>query len=168
MTAVRSLIFLIVAPGLAAIYVPIYVLSEGPRIIPQELAFLAIPLWASGAAVIIACFWEFLARGQGTPAPIDPPRRLVVSGMYRYVRNPIYVGLLLALGGHLLWFGTAALLYYLIGAFVVAHTFVILYEEPTLKRRFGAAYEEYLRTVPRWIPRLGMGETGGPSASRTV
>ena len=168
MTALRSLLFLLVAPGAAAFYVPVYVLSHGPRIIPQALAILAIPLWAAGAAIILACYWEFLVRGKGTPAPIDPPRTLVISGLYRYVRNPIYVGLLLALAGHFSWFGTASLAFYSVGAFVAVHMFVILYEEPTLKRRFGAAYEEYLRTVPRWIPRLGMGETGGPSASRTV
>ena len=155
MTALRSLLFLIVAPGAAAFYVPVYVLSHGPRIIPPALALLAIPFWAAGAAIILACFWEFLVRGKGTPAPIDPPRTLVVSGLYRHVRNPIYVGLLLALGGHFLWFGTASLAFYTVGAFVAAHTFVILYEEPALKRRFGAAYEEYLLTVPRWIPRVG-------------
>jgi len=95
-----------------------------------------------------------VARGHGTPAPIDPPKELVVSGLYRYVRNPMYVGVLLILLGHFLWFKTAWMIAYAAFAFLVVHTFVTLYEEPTLKNKFGAAYERYLQKVPRWIPRL--------------
>ena len=104
--------------------------------------------------MLIWCFWDFLAKGKGTPAPIDPPRELVVSGLYKYVRNPMYVGVLLVIIGHFLWFGFWALLIYAMFVFLAFGSFVIFYEEPNLKRRFGAAYEEYLRRVPRWIPRI--------------
>jgi protein-S-isoprenylcysteine O-methyltransferase Ste14 len=100
------------------------------------------------------CFWGFTFRGRGTPLPADPPKELVMTGPYHYVRNPIYVGVMLIFLGHFLWFGYWALLMYMVFAFLVAHVFIILYEEPTLKRKFGVAYEEYLKHVPRWIPRF--------------
>ena len=99
-------------------------------------------------------FWNFLAEGRGTPAPIDPPKELISVGFYRYVRNPMYVGVILILIGHFLWFGFWWLLIYTALAFLIVHLFVTRYEEPTLKRKFGAAYEDYLKNVPRWIPRL--------------
>ena len=85
--------------------------------------------------------------------PSDPPQELVVTGFYRYVRNPIYVGVLLIFLGHFLWFGYWALLLYALVAFIAVHLFIVLYEEPTLKKKFGTAYENYLMDVPRWIPR---------------
>jgi protein-S-isoprenylcysteine O-methyltransferase Ste14 len=93
-------------------------------------------------------------QGQGTPAPIDPPRQLVAVGFYRYVRNPMYVGILAMIVGHFLWFGYWNLLLYTVLVFLAFHTFVTYYEEPTLKRKFGPTYEDYLRKVPRWIPRF--------------
>jgi protein-S-isoprenylcysteine O-methyltransferase Ste14 len=93
-------------------------------------------------------------QGRGTPLPADPPRKLIISGFYRYVRNPIYVGVLLIFLGHFLWFGYWALLMYAIVSFLGVHAFVVLYEEPTLKRKFGPSYEDYLKRVPRWIPKL--------------
>ena len=104
--------------------------------------------------MVLWCFWDFLVKGKGTPAPIDPPKELVVSGLYNYVRNPMYVGVELMLIGHFLWFGFWNLLVYAAFFFAAFYIFVLLYEEPTLKKKFGAAYEEYLKRVPRWIPRL--------------
>jgi protein-S-isoprenylcysteine O-methyltransferase Ste14 len=109
-----------------------------------------------GFAVAIRCIWDFGWTGHGTPAPFAPPQRLVIAGFYRYVRNPMYVGFFV--GWLSLWvvFGRAnqgALTVALV-AFAVAALFVRLYEEPTLRRTFGADYEEYCRNVPRWIPRL--------------
>ncbi|HMD82496.1 MAG TPA: isoprenylcysteine carboxylmethyltransferase family protein, partial [Anaerolineales bacterium] len=86
--------------------------------------------------------------------PIDPPRELVAVGFYRYVRNPMYVGVLAIIIGHFLWFGQWYLLVYAVIVFVAFNTFVTYYEEPTLKRKFGTAYEDYLKQVPRWIPRF--------------
>ena len=86
--------------------------------------------------------------------PTDPPKELVITGFYRYVRNPIYGGVLLIFLGHFLWLGYLSLLLYAVLSFFGVHLFIVGYEEPTLKKKFGAAYEEYLQSVPRWIPRL--------------
>jgi protein-S-isoprenylcysteine O-methyltransferase Ste14 len=109
-----------------------------------------------GFAVAIRCVWDFGWAGHGTPAPFAPPQRLVVAGFYRYVRNPMYVGFFV--GWFSLWviFGRAnraALIVALVAVVGVA-LFVQLYEEPTLRKKFGAEYEEYCRNVPRWMPRM--------------
>ena len=154
MTALKSLLFLILAPGMVAGYIPLVLLTSGPQIETEFLAVLAFPLWLTGGVILLWSFWNFFHEGSGTPAPLDPPKELVAVGFYRYVRNPMYVGIFLILAGHFLWFGYWSLLIYLGIAFVIIHLFVTLYEEPTLKRKFGASYEDYLRRVPRWIPRL--------------
>jgi protein-S-isoprenylcysteine O-methyltransferase Ste14 len=154
MTAYKSLLYLIIEAGLFALYIPLALLRSGPRIETGIVSLLAIPLWLIGSLVVLWSFWDFTFKGRGTPVPIDPPKELVVTGLYRYVRNPIYVGVLAIFLGHFLWFGYWALLIYTVLAFIGVHFFVVLYEEPTLKRKFGAAYEDYLKTVPRWIPRF--------------
>lgn len=154
MTALRSFLFLIVAPGMVAGYIPLALLRQGKQIDAGVFAYLAFPLWLVGGVILLWSFWNFFRQGGGTPAPIDPPKELVATGFYRYVRNPMYVGVLALIFGHFLWFGYWNLLIYASVVFVAFHTFVTLYEEPTLKRKFGASYEEYLKRVPRWIPRL--------------
>jgi protein-S-isoprenylcysteine O-methyltransferase Ste14 len=154
MTAIKSLLFLILAPGMVAGYIPLVLLRRGSPIETGIFGYLAFPLWVMGGIILLWSFWNFLIQGRGTPAPIDPPKELVVAGFYRYVRNPMYVGIFLLLLGHFLWFKSVWLLVYLVIAFVTVHLFVTLYEEPTLKRKFGAAYEKYLKKVPRWIPKF--------------
>ena len=154
MTALKSLLFLIFVPGMVAGYIPLALLCNGPQIETGFLAYLAFPLWAIGVTILLWSFWNFLHEGRGTPAPLDPPKELVAVGFYRYVRNPMYVGVLATILGHFLWFGYWNLLIYAIVVFVAFHTFVTYYEEPHLKKRFGAAYENYLKRVPRWIPRV--------------
>ena len=154
MTALRSLLFFILAPGMVAGLIPLALLRSGPQIQTGFLSYLAFPLWLTGTATLLWCFWDFLVKGRGTPAPIDPPKELVVSGLYNYVRNPMYVGVLLVIVGHFLWFGFWSLLIYAVVVFIAFHSFVTFYEEPNLKTRFGATYEAYLSRVPRWIPRL--------------
>src|SRR6185369_3764790 len=154
MTALKSLLFLVVAPGMVAGYIPLGLLRWGSRIGTGIFATLAFPLWLIGGVILLWSFWNFLNEGRGTPAPIDPPKELVAAGFYRYVRNPMYVGIFAINLGHFLWFGYLNLLTYTFIVFLAFHTFVILYEEPTLRRKFGAAYEEYCKRVPRWIPRL--------------
>lgn len=154
MTALRSLLFLIFVPGMVAGYIPLALLRNGPQLETGFLAYLAFPLWAIGLTILLWSFWNFLHEGRGTPAPLDPPKELVAVGFYRYVRNPMYVGVLATILGHFLWFGYWNLLIYAIVVFVAFHTFVTYYEEPHLKKRFGAAYENYLKRVPRWIPRV--------------
>jgi protein-S-isoprenylcysteine O-methyltransferase Ste14 len=154
MTALKSLFFLIFVPGLFVGYVPFAFLLLGPQISTGIFAYLAFPLWLVGGFAILWCFWDFLVKGRGTPAPIDPPKELVASGLYRFVRNPMYVAVLLMLFGHFLWFGFWSLLIYTAFFFIAFHLFVVGYEEPNLRKRFGAAYEKYLQEVPRWIPRF--------------
>ena len=153
MTAFKSFLFLLAAPGMVAGYLPLALLRKGPQIETGVLAYLAFPLWFIGGSILLWSFWNFLHEGRGTPAPIDPPKELVATGFYRYVRNPMYVAIFLMLLGHFLWFGFLWLIVYLVITFLIVHLFVTLYEEPTLKRKFGASYQEYLRKVPRWIPR---------------
>jgi len=109
-----------------------------------------------GFAVALRCVWDFGWTGRGTPAPIAPPKRLVVVGFYRYVRNPMYVGFFVGWAGLWVVFGRANLVAITVVAAVVVGValFVRLYEEPTLRRMFGAEYEEYCRNVPRWLPRI--------------
>lgn len=154
MTALRSLLFLILAPGMVAGYIPLALLRTGQQAETGVLAYLAVPLWLIGGIILLWSFWNFLKEGRGTPAPVDPPKELVATGFYRYVRNPMYVGVLAVIIGHFLWFAYWNLLIYAIVVFVAFHTFVRYYEEPTLKRKFGAAYEDYLKRVPRWLPRF--------------
>jgi protein-S-isoprenylcysteine O-methyltransferase Ste14 len=154
MTALRSLLFLVLAPGMVAGYFPLALLRNGPRLETGLFVYLAFPLWLVGAVILLWSFWNFLIQGRGTPAPIDPPKELVATGFYRYVRNPMYVGVLAIIIGHFLWFGYWNLLIYAVIVFIAFHLFVVLYEEPTLKRNFGASYEDYLQKVPRWIPRF--------------
>ncbi len=154
MTALRSLLFLILAPGVVAGYIPLVLLRNGPRLETDIFAYLAFPLWLVGGVIVLWSFWNFLRQGRGTPAPIDPPKELVATGFYRYVRNPMYLGILAISIGHFLWFEYWNLLLYAVVVFAAFHLFVVYYEEPTLKRKFGTSYEEYLKKVPRWIPRL--------------
>jgi protein-S-isoprenylcysteine O-methyltransferase Ste14 len=154
MTALRSILFFILAPGMVAGFIPLGLLRTGPHLQTGLFSYLAFPLWIIGIGMLVWCFWDFLDKGKGTPAPIDPPKELVVSGLYNYVRNPMYVGVLLVIIGHFLWFGFWSLLIYTLIVFLGFSSFVIFYEEPNLKQRFGAGYDEYLKRVPRWIPRF--------------
>ncbi len=154
MTVYKSLLYLIFEAGLFALYIPLAFLRTGSRIETGVLSFLAIPLWLIGSLIVLWCFWTFTFQGRGTPDPTDPPKELVVTGPYRYVRNPIYVGVVFIFLGHFLWFGYWRILIYAVLAFIGVHFFVVLYEEPTLKRKFGASYEEYLKHVPRWVPKF--------------
>jgi len=154
MTALKSFLFLVVAPGMVAGYIPLGLLRKGPQIETGILAWLALPLWLIGTIILLWSFWNFLAQGRGTPAPIDPPKELVAVGFYRYTRNPMYVGVLLVIIGHFLWFGFWYLLTYTVFIFFAFNTFVAYYEEPTLRKKFGAAYEDYCQRVPRWILKL--------------
>jgi len=154
MNALKSLLFFILAPGMVAGAIPLALFRTGAQTQTGFLSYLAIPLWLIGTATLLWCFWDFLVKGRGTPAPIDPPKELVVSGLYNFVRNPMYVGVFLVIIGHFLWFGFWNLLSYAVVVSITFHTFVTLYEEPNLKKRFGAAYQDYLRRVPRWIPKF--------------
>jgi protein-S-isoprenylcysteine O-methyltransferase Ste14 len=144
----------LLVPGAVAGCVP-WTIARGDAgplagaVVPGVLGGLLI---AAGWAILLWCTRDFVRRGRGTPAPHDPPRALVTAGLYGVVRNPMYVGVLLAIGGIALRHWSARALLY--GAFVALafHLRVLLYEEPRLARDFGAAWAAYRRAVPRWIP----------------
>ena len=114
----------------------------------------ALVVGAVGAAIALWCVFTFAFAGKGTPAPFDPPRRLVVQGPYRRVRNPMYVGAAVALAAAALYYDSLALLAFTAGFLLVTHLFVLIYEEPALRRTFGEQYDAYCREVRRWLPRL--------------
>lgn len=155
-TAIKSLGFFILAPGMVAGAIPLIFLQMGPRSDLGFFSYLALPFWVFGLVILLWCFWDFLVKGRGTPAPVDPPKHLVVNGLYRFLRNPMYVGVLMLIFGHFLWLGFLSLLIYAGVVFTAFSTFVLFYEEPHLRKTFGAAYEEYCKQVPRWIPRIRM------------
>ena len=158
--ALRSLVWTILLPGMVAGYVPWrYVgLDQATLNWRDPLDLMGLLLVASGALVLVTCIWEFARSGRGTLAPVDPPKHLVVQGLYRYVRNPMYVGVTTILLGELLIARTAAFALYYVCWLVAVNLFIIGYEEPTLRRQFGASYEQYTKTVRRWIPRLPRGQ----------
>jgi protein-S-isoprenylcysteine O-methyltransferase Ste14 len=106
-----------------------------------------------GAWVYVRCAWDFAVVGRGTPMPLDPPRELIARGLYRYVRNPMYLGVISVLIGEALLFESVRLLGYAASVAAGFHLFVVLYEEPALRRQFGDSYRRYRESVPRWIPR---------------
>jgi protein-S-isoprenylcysteine O-methyltransferase Ste14 len=154
MTALKSVLFLIFVAGLGAGYLPLVLLPRVPQVETGMLTYFAFPLWLIGAVIVLWCFADFTFKGHGTPNPIDPPKELVTTGAYRYTRNPIYVATLTIIIGHFLWFKAIWMLIYAAVVFLFFHLFVTLYEEPKLKEKFGAAYENYCKSIPRWLPKL--------------
>jgi protein-S-isoprenylcysteine O-methyltransferase Ste14 len=154
--ALGSLAFLAIAPGVVAVLIPWWLTGwakEEPLPGWTGLRALGWVLVGAGALVLIQAFARFVDEGLGTPAPVAPTRRLVIGGLYRYVRNPMYLAVAATLFGQALIFGQPMLLLYA-GAFLLTvAAFVHWYEEPTLRRQFGPKYEAYLQAVPGWWPR---------------
>lgn len=120
--------------------------------LPASGAIPGVLLMAGGGLVALACIALFVSRGRGTPAPFDAPTEFVASGPYRYVRNPMYVGGLLVLAGFGLYLRSPSVLLMSLLVALIIHLFVVYYEEPTLRAKFGASYEKYCERVKRWIP----------------
>jgi protein-S-isoprenylcysteine O-methyltransferase Ste14 len=153
--ALRSLLWTILLPGFFAGYVPWRYFGlglVGPDVFSPAslLGLLAI---AVGTVLLAACIVEFARSGRGTLSPVDPPRRLVVRGLYRYVRNPMYLSVTTIVLGEALVTRSLALGLYWAIWFLAANLFVIGYEEPTLRRQFGGSYDEYTTHVGRWLPK---------------
>ena len=153
----RAVVYATLFVGFLLVFLPARVLEwSGIRTPPLGAPQIVGAIIAlTGAAIAVSCVIAFAFIGRGTPAPFDPPRQLVVRGPYRFVRNPMYLGAATALFGAALYYESLALATYMLVFLLVAHVFVTVYEEPTLRRTFGAAYEEYCRHVGRWWPRRG-------------
>ena len=154
----RNVLFVALIPGIVLGLVPYAIVSRGlasgrttwaPAGTLEYAALLSLCL---GASIMAWCIRDFAVVGRGTPAPMDPPTTLVRQGLYRHIREPMYLGALLVLLGETGFFHSTALLDYTAAWFIWVNVFVIFYEEPTLRRQFGGAYDEYCRSVGRWLP----------------
>jgi protein-S-isoprenylcysteine O-methyltransferase Ste14 len=150
----NTILFTIFVPGTVAGYIPYRLADRFAHRSSGPVEWLGLAVLALGAAIYFRCAWEFAVRGLGTPAPIAPTKFLVTTALHRYMRNPMYVGVALVIVGEAILFRSVRVLEYSVFMLSAAHTFVVLYEEPTLRRQFGESYEEYRRTVPRWIPKF--------------
>ncbi len=156
MVLIKTIIFTFLLPGTVTVFVPYWLLTSPSAPPPMQLGVFrygGIVLILIGIAIYSWCAWDFTFTGRGTPAPIDPPKELVVRGLYRYVRNPMYVGILSVLLGEALLFAAWRLFGYAALVFLTFFLVVVLYEEPVLREKFGESYRRYRQSVPRWIPR---------------
>jgi protein-S-isoprenylcysteine O-methyltransferase Ste14 len=157
LAALGSAIFLVIAPGIIAGYVPWRICRwriGAPLLGISLLRIAGILLLIPASFVLLDCFARFALQGLGTPAPVFPTKHLVVSGFYRYVRNPMYVAVVTLILGQGLLCGSASVLEYGLAVWAGFHLFVLMYEEPTLRGKYGSEYLEFCANVPRWIPRL--------------
>jgi protein-S-isoprenylcysteine O-methyltransferase Ste14 len=159
--AVGSAIFFVIAPCFVAGLVPWWLTGWRARSLPDGWTWIGVPLWLVGgalviaaASVLIAAFARFVTEGLGTPAPVAPPERLVIGGLYRHVRNPMYVAIISCILGQAMLLLQPVLLAYAALAAATMMAFVRFYEEPILSRQFGSAYAVYRANVRGWWPRL--------------
>jgi protein-S-isoprenylcysteine O-methyltransferase Ste14 len=154
--ALRSLFWTVLFPGVVAGYVPwrFFGVGRSPLEWSRPLTLAGLLVAAAGAMLLGACIVEFARRGRGTLSPADPPRRLVVTGLYRFVRNPMYLAVTAILLGEVAVTRSASLAIYWAVWFAIVNLFVIAYEEPALRRQFGPEFEKYARRVGRWVPSL--------------
>ncbi len=152
-----SAFFLFIAPGTVAGLVPWWISGwwiRAPLLHFSPFRYVGVLLIVAGIPVLLDSFARFALQGLGTPAPVFPTRHLVVSGLYQYVRNPMYLAVAAVIFGQGFWFGDLRVLEYGVLVFLAFHLFVLLYEEPVLRGSFGLEYENYCAQVSRWIPRV--------------
>lgn len=151
---VRAALFIVVVPGAIAGWLPWYFARPRPPRIDGLLGVGGAALALLGWAVLLWCARDFAVRGRGTPAPYDPPRKLVVDGLYRFVRNPMYVGVVASIVGQAAVYQSRTALWYAGFTLLAFHLRVVIYEEPKLTDLFGTEFADYRAHVPRWIPRI--------------
>jgi protein-S-isoprenylcysteine O-methyltransferase Ste14 len=157
----RTILFTLLVPGTVLGLVPFALTAstKGQRIDLGTADLMGFTLLLPGIAIIIWCFIDFVRRGRGTPAPYDPPEKLVVVGLYRYMRNPQYVGVILVAVSEAILSGRVVLFGYAVFLAIGYHLFVRFYEEPTLRRKFGEEYARYCGAVSRWLPHRSSSST---------
>jgi protein-S-isoprenylcysteine O-methyltransferase Ste14 len=152
----RALTYATLFIGLLLVFVPDRILTQAGIVRPAEIGpiqIIGMLVLLGGAALAIASILTFAFIGKGTPAPFDPPRKLVIAGPYRWVRNPMYIGAGFVLLGAAMFYGSIGLVLYTIAFWSAAHLFVLFYEEPVLHRKFGPDYQAYTASRRRWLPR---------------
>ena len=148
------MVFLLLAPGVVVGLIPWFLTGWESEDVWMPIRVLGAILVVVGVGVLLHAFARFVVEGVGTPAPVAPTEYLVVGGLYRYVRNPMYLAVIAAIAGQALLLGRLELLVYAAVVAAAVVSFVHWYEEPTLHRRYGEEYDAYRRAVPGWIPRL--------------
>lgn len=148
---------MIIGPGSVIVLIPYLIISffsppDYYKIV--RLQYIGIIPFLIGLVISLRCFYDFISVGKGTPVPIDPPKKLVIIGMYRFVRNPMYIGILFLLFGEAIFFKSFVLLGYTACVYCLFQIFIIGFEEPMLKTKFGKEYEDYCKIVPRWLIHL--------------
>ena len=154
---IYTLFVLCIAYGLFAVFIPRKLLSLNLQLFAVDigsLRYCGLIIIIIGAVINLKCYWDLIFFGNGTPDPVIPTEKLVVRGFYQFMRNPIYVGLCLILFGEAILFMSTVLLIYSLLWLLVLNLIVVFIEEPSLRLRFGVSYDDYLKSVPRWIPRL--------------
>lgn len=154
----KNLLFTILAPGMVAGCIPLLLVPHGAMDFRLGTAGPGFLILGIGLAIYGWCLWDFAYHGRGTPAPVDPPKVLIHRGLYRLVRNPMYVGVLSVIAGWSLLYRSWNIAGYGVFVFCCFHSFVIFIEEPSLRRLFGDGYRDYCSRVRRWIPWPGPGK----------
>jgi len=153
----KNLLFTAIVPGSVGAYVPLIIARHRQ---PSGFIFgVAVLLFATGGAIYAWCIFDFASFGRGTPFPLDPPKIFVKRGLYRYSRNPMYVGVLTVIGGWAVFYRSIPVSIYGLLVALSFHCFVVFFEEPRLRKRFGPEYELYCREVPRWLAQRGSSTT---------
>lgn len=146
----RATLFIAILPGAVAGWIP-WVVAGRAAPLSRTAAWVGIAMFVAGWSVLLWCTRDFVRRGRGSPSPYDPPTALVTTGLFRFSRNPMYVGIVVALIGFALWHWSRGAWLYAAFVALAFHLRVLLYEEPRLLATFGPSYENYKRTVPRWL-----------------
>ena len=154
MLLIRSVFFTFLLPGTVTVLIPYWIVSSRrDGVSNNSVRYLGVPLILIGATGLLWCIWDFFSKGRGTLAPIDPPKNLVVHGLYHYVRNPMYASVVTILIGEAIFFMSSSVLIEAGVFFTLAYLFVVFYEETILRHEFVESYETYTQRVGRWIPR---------------
>jgi protein-S-isoprenylcysteine O-methyltransferase Ste14 len=153
MLILKNLLFTLIVPCSAAVYIP-YLLTRKDTAYGGISLLIAILFFATGALIYLWCQWHFASYGKGTPAPIDAPKKLVIRGLYKYVRNPMYVGVITTILGWTILYHSWRLVRAAVFIWICFELFIVFYEEPHLRKSFGTEYEEYCARVGRWLPKI--------------
>ncbi len=149
----KNMLFTVIVPGTVAVYLPL-LLARSRSVGSDGVIAIGVALFVLGGVIYAWCLWDFAVFGRGTPAPIDAPKKLVVRGLYRYTRNPMYVGVLTVILGWAALYEASTLVVYALFVGSCFHVFIVFHEERYLRRVFGREYADYCAEVGRWLPRL--------------